>query len=100
MEIEKTIPVILETVDEFNDLFPEQRIDKSTHAVVYGESGSLDSLGLVNFIVAIEEKLEEVFGVTLTLADEKAMSRKNSPFRTIESLAQYVTQLLMEHTDG
>ena len=35
----------------------------------------LDYLGRVSLIVALEAKLEEIFGVSFTLADEKAMSQ-------------------------
>ena len=39
-------------------------------------------------------------GVTITLADEKAMSQKQSPFRNVKSLANYIGELLaVESTD-
>ena len=80
-----------------NDSLPKnKKIAKSTEAVLFGESSQLDSLGLVNLIVSTEEKLEEEFGVYVTLADEKAMSQKNSPFRTVTSLAQYISLILEE----
>lgn len=42
---------------------------------------------------------ERVFGLrtlSITIADERALSRKRSPFRTLESLAAYVDELLQE----
>jgi acyl carrier protein len=51
---------------------------------------TLDSLGLVTLILNIEDKLSEKFGLNITLADDRAMSQKNSPFRSTESLTEYI----------
>jgi D-alanine--poly(phosphoribitol) ligase subunit 2 len=56
---------------------------------LYGRQGALDSLGLVSLIVALEQALEDEFQVTVALADERALSQTQSPFRTIRSLAEY-----------
>lgn len=61
-----------------------------------GTGGLLDSLDLVNFIVEIEEALEEEFEFELTLADEKAMSRRTSPFMSIERLSDYIIERIHE----
>jgi acyl carrier protein len=50
----------------------------------------------VNFIVTIEQALEDHFDICVTLADEKAMSLKNSPFRTVETLGEYICKRLEE----
>jgi acyl carrier protein len=61
-----------------------------------GQQGLLDSMGLVTLIVDVEQRLEEEHDVVLVLADERAMSQKHSPFRSVGSLADYVCQLLEE----
>lgn len=53
----------------------------------------LDSLQLVTLIVDVEQKMADSFGVTITLADSRAMSQKNSPFRSVGSLADYAYRL-------
>jgi len=94
---EKFIQAIFVTIDEVNEQLPEeQRLTKSIDTVLFGESGKLDSLGLVNLIVGTEQRLEELFEVSLTLADEKAISQKNSPFRTVGTLAEYISKLMEE----
>ena len=95
---EKVIQAIFDAIDEINEQYAEeqQRLTKLADTVLFGESGKLDSLGLVNLIVATEQRLEELFDVSLTLADEKAMSQKNSPFRTVGTLAEYISKLLEE----
>jgi acyl carrier protein len=55
-----------------------------------GRGSVIDSLGLVTLIVEIEQRLEERHGIIVTLADERAMSRRDSPFRTVGSLAHHV----------
>ena len=59
---------------------------------LYGGDGSLDSMALVNLIADIEEALAEKFGASIALADEKAMSAKNSPYRNVASLTDAVIE--------
>lgn len=54
----------------------------------------MDSLGLVTLLVSIEQKIEDEMGINITIADEKAMSLKNSPFRTIGTLKQFLSDRL------
>jgi D-alanine--poly(phosphoribitol) ligase subunit 2 len=94
---EKVIQAIFDAMDEINEQRPESRqLEKSADTVLFGESGLLDSLGLVNLIVAVEQRLEDDFGVSVALADEKAMSRRSSPFRTVKTLADYAASLIGE----
>lgn len=61
-------------------------------AALYGRGGVLDSLDLVNLILLVEEKSAEA-GLSVTLADDRAMSQFRSPFRSIGSLTDYVVAL-------
>ena len=97
MTNKRIVHVIFDAIDELNYQLPEeQRLEKSIDTVLFGRAGRLDSLGLVNLIVEIEQKAEKEFGVTVTLADERAMSQKSSPFRTVANLANYISLLLEE----
>ena len=64
--------------------------------MIYGDNSQLDSLALVSLIVAVEQNIEDEFGISITLADERAMSQENSPFRSVRSLADYVEAILKE----
>lgn len=57
-----------------------------------GQGAVLDSMGLVTAILEIEQRLTDEHAVTVVLADERAMSHKNSPFRSVRSLCDYVLQ--------
>lgn len=63
---------------------------------IYGREGHLDSLALVSLISDLEAILSEELKIDITLADEKAMSQKNSPFKDVESLRNYILQLISE----
>ncbi len=96
---QRILAAIFDAIDEVNELLPvETRVPKDEAAVLMGESGTLDSFGLVNLIVALEQRIEDEFGVSLILADEKAMSYSRSPFRTVATLREYVADLLKQHS--
>lgn len=87
--------LINEVISEFNELQenPEKIVTLNEETVLYGVDGKLKSIDLVTLLVELEYKLEEKFGLSGTLTSEKAMSQKNSPFRTIKTLADYICSL-------
>ena len=87
------ITVIINEASSIIDL-ENDKINFDT--TIYGNDSRLDSLGLINLIVAVEQNIEDEFDVSITIADERAMSQKHSPFRTIGSLAEYIEMLLKE----
>ena len=97
IEQDKILKAIFEVVKQMNKELPQElQLVASRDTVLFGQHGKLDSLGLVNFIVASEQKIREDFGKPITLADERAMSQRNSPFRTIGTLTDYIFELLKE----
>jgi acyl carrier protein len=69
-----------------------EKADKQTR--LFGEAAVLDSIGLVTLIADLEEDIRLATGKTVTLADEKAMSRLTSPFRRVDLLAEYVVEVV------
>jgi acyl carrier protein len=65
-----------------------------------GRQAILDSLGLVTLIVDLEQRLEEEYGISLILVDEHALSQRSSPFRTVQSLTDYICQLIEEQKEN
>lgn len=74
-------------------------LDEST--TLFGHQGILDSLGLVSLIVEVEQMVADAYDVAITIGDDRAMSQKHSPFRTVGVLADYVVMLMqeVEHSD-
>ena len=89
--------LVLQTAREFN-AEGDVQIDLTAgrEAILFGRGASIDSLGLVRFIMAVEQAVEVRYGQTVTIASDRALSQGNSPFRTLGSLADYVAGLLQE----
>jgi acyl carrier protein len=99
-DIERVRRSLFNVIDEFNQTLPAaKQLPKALDTALFGENGALDSLGLVNLIVATEQRIEEDFGVSISLADERAMSQARSPFRTVDSLVNYIGVLLKENVN-
>ena len=64
--------------------------------VLVGADPVLDSLGVVQLIVEVEQRVEQGHNISLTLANDKAMWARNSPFRTIGVLADHVVATAQE----
>ncbi len=58
---------------------------------LFGDNSIFDSIGLVNYIVDVETRFQEM-GIEVSLMSEEAMSRRRSPFRTIESLTMFIQE--------
>jgi acyl carrier protein len=91
------VNLVYAVIDEVNmDLPSTQKLKKSLDTQLYGDKSEIDSLSLVNIVVLTEQKIEDEFNITINLADEKAMSQKNSPFRTIETFVEYIEKSVNE----
>jgi acyl carrier protein len=94
-ETEKIEQTLYTVIDEINAELPEgDQLERSSNTVLFGEAGKLDSMGLVSFVVAAEQKIQEAFGKAISITDERALSQRNSPFRTVGTLVDYVSTLL------
>ena len=89
--------IIFAAIDEINRMLPqERRLRKSEDTVLSGDSGGLDSLGLINLIVATEQKIQETFNISVALADEKAMTQDVNPFSNVGTISDYIAKILQE----
>lgn len=89
------LKAIYEAIDEVNlDLEDGEKIQKSEDSLIFSAGSSLDSLGLVNLITIIEQKIEEETGDFLSIADERAMSMQSSPFKSVRTLREYIESIL------
>lgn len=93
----EVLNIISETIKDYNDsLEKDDQIATDSNNSIYGNSSPLDSLGLVGFIVGLEQNLEDKFDQSISLADERAMSQKSNPYKNINSLADYIIKLLQK----
>lgn len=68
--------------------------DLNEDTALLGPSGVLSSMALVSLLLALEQEMEALGGAPVRLVDERAMSHRNSPFRTIGTLAAHAEERL------
>lgn len=92
---EKIKVAVFRAIDEINQqLLEAQRLDKSTESLLTGNRSALDSLTLINLIIIIEREIQDEFNVNITLLSENLNLQQSDPFKTIETLINYIFQLI------
>jgi len=93
--------MLFSVIDELNQLRPTaEHLVKDLETPLSGDSGRLDSAGLINLIVLAEQKTAEELGMPIVLTDDHTMSQVNQVFHTLGTLADYIDLLLNEKRDG
>lgn len=94
------VKMLYSVVDELNQLLPpEEHLEKNMEAPLAGDSGRLDSAGLINLIVVTEQKAAEELGTSILLTDDDTLSHVNQIFSTLGTLSNHIHQLLKENRD-
>jgi acyl carrier protein len=96
--VQNVAPVVLRAVfkaiDDVNELLAsENQLAKSPATALVGPDTVLDSMAFVNLIAAVEERIEEMLGTTICLADQ-AGGINIEAFRTVGTLADYISRVL------
>ena len=84
--------IVIEIVKEsLKQVLEEPITDEKLDDVSFvGSESVLSSLGLVELLVSIQEELEDNHNVEFDWVNDKAMSAKNSPFKNINTLTDYI----------
>lgn len=94
---ERVLALIYEVVDQVNrGRASRDRIDKQPNTVLIGKNGQLDSLGMVNFIIGVEELIEDEYGVQISLVDGTSVNDSSGHLRTIENLNAHIVRTVAE----
>lgn len=75
---------------------PAEQISIGPDTCLFGEGSALDSLSLVSVIVDLEMLVSDQFGKSISLTDDRAMSRTPVPFVNVTALKTYLLELLAE----
>ena len=86
-QIKNVIKNNLKSVFEENDI---QNVTINDETEIFGTKSVIDSLQLVNLIVKIETELYNQTGDEIIVVDDEAIIIGNSPFQTVQSLAEFV----------
>lgn len=91
MDRERALELIYATIDVVNQqLPPAQRLARRPATVIVGAGGSLDSLGIVTFVVALEEQASDTVGRSVQLLNPDLLSSDDTPFHTVDTLATHL----------
>ena len=100
---EQITEIIYGAIDEVNKLLPDDRpLVKSAQTVLADPSSeaNLDSLAMVNLIMAIEQAIEQELGTSVALADQLTITERDNPFKTVETLSVSIAGLLNKRSAG
>jgi acyl carrier protein len=90
----RSLELIYKAVDEINAQNPDAPpVSKSPDTLLLDAKGGVDSLTLVNLVVAIEQIVFDETGKSITLADESIFSSADNPFQSVGSLAAYLDNI-------
>ena len=93
----KITQMLFSVVDELNQLRPtHEHLAKDLETPLAGDSGRLDSAGLINLIAVAEQKAAEELGKPILLTDDRTLSQVNQVFSTLGTLADYIYRRLNE----
>jgi acyl carrier protein len=92
MDKNQIVEIIVETIDGYRLSADGQAAPTAADTRLFGPEGVLDSLGLVSVLVELEQEIADRAGSTISLMDDRAMSESASPFRTVQSLADYIAR--------
>jgi acyl carrier protein len=87
--------LVEEVIDELNQLLPgDQPLAKAPATVILGEAGSLDSMSIVNLIVALDNKLEKRLGRPVTLTEDPRLFEKDGVLGSVGRMTDLVLEIM------
>lgn len=97
MDKQQIFDIVINQVKELNETLPAEQqffVDKNT--ILFGNDSKIDSLSLVSVIVDLEGIFSDEFGIDISLTDDRAMTRAISPFDNVESLVDYIHEVVSQ----
>lgn len=88
---------IRESIAQVSDSFQGDAHESLT---LIGSKAPFSSIELVSILIDIEQEINSKYDTTISLMDEKAMSQRNSPFRSVGSLVDYIYDLVNNDVNG
>lgn len=88
---DQILKAVYEAIQIVNETLTDgPKLELKENTALYGRGATIDSFALVVLIVEVEQRLSEKFGLIISLIDEKAMSQKVSPLRSVKSMIDYI----------
>ncbi len=87
---DKIFTIIKEAVTDLNEELDYDSLKNvSEQTTIFGGDDGIDSLSLVMLVTEIESLVFDQLNLSISLADEKAMSMRNSPYRNVGALLDF-----------
>ena len=94
---EKALNVVYSAIETVNrQLPPDACLERRVETRLIGAGSTLDSLGLINFVVACEQALEDELGMSVSLTDDALMTNGDGPMQSVGSLAGFLAERISE----
>jgi acyl carrier protein len=94
---EQIITLVKDAVTDLNDELQYESLEQPTEeTILFGGDDGIDSLSLVRLVVDLEQRIQEETGKKASLADERAMSARRSPYRSVGALTDFIIEGLGE----
>lgn len=88
---DRILQLIIDALDDINTMREEKiPTENVLDLCLYGNNGVFESMYLVAFLAQVEESIEDEFEVEVTLASEKAVSLRMSPFSSVRRLIAFI----------
>jgi len=92
---QQILDIVITNVKSLVETLPsDQKFEVTENTVLFGENSNIDSLSLVSVIVDLETIFSVEHGFDISLTDDRAMTRKISPFDSINSMVVYIDELI------
>lgn len=89
---EIVLDVLVDYLQSTDDSVDTKSISADTKLI--GRQSVLDSAGMVSVLIEVEQRVLEQTGCHVSLMSENAMSQSQSPFLSVDTLAQYLNKCL------
>ncbi|XXY52035.1 hypothetical protein WME91_12910 [Sorangium sp. So ce269] len=88
---EQILAIVVSALEEINRT-RKNKLDCSEpmDLPLYGSGGVFDSMQLVNFLVLVEQKIDDEMSKAISLTSEKAVSMRVSPFASVRRLIDFI----------
>lgn len=87
--------IVWMAVDEVNAMATEGNIIvKEPNTPLLGADDGIDSLCFVNLVVALEDAVRRQKNKTVVIVNEETLASEDHPFRTIQTLTDYLEKLI------
>lgn len=90
LELENRLLELLKHFVKENEIEIMKAVDHETRLI--GASSIFDSIDLVSFIAEVEEFVFNEYNKEILLTSESAMSRRNSPFVSINAISKFIVE--------